>query len=284
MLDSIIDVLEKAGYVCYRPLETRSCFDIAAKKQGSLLLVKVFDNIDSVRDQQANNLKGLAHSLGAAVLIVGTHSKAYSLQDGIVYERYGIPVITAETLSQSVLKKMPKKHFWKGRIVAEVNPETLTGKVSEVAQALHVTKEAVYQYQHGMHVEYSKAEKLEELLGPNVLQPYDLFEIPKKVDQELSGYLKKMCDIGFEVVPVMKGFDALAKEKQDLIVDHEEGLRAAKRKVEFLREAGRFFGSQPVFILKCDAKSLKGVAVIKEKELEDKTASEVVELAEDRGE
>ena len=55
MIEQLIRELEGTGYKCFVPLEKKSCFDIAARGKQFLLL-KVFSNIDSLRESQASDL------------------------------------------------------------------------------------------------------------------------------------------------------------------------------------------------------------------------------------
>jgi len=94
MRDALINLFESSGFQCFVPLEAKSCFDIAGKSEKQFFLIKILNNIDSLRESQAFELKALAHSLGATVLLVGEKSKAYVLSNGVVYERYGVPTIS----------------------------------------------------------------------------------------------------------------------------------------------------------------------------------------------
>lgn len=287
-MENVLRVLERAGYECFVPLERKSCFDIAARSENRVLLVKVLSNIDSLREAQANDIMALANSLGATALLVGERSKAYELEDGLVYERYGLQAITAGTLERVLEGEMPDKSFSKGRVVARLDSKALEAKLDDadinaVAQRIHVTREAIYHYRKTLRMDYGKALELERMFHASIIRDIDLFSTPTIPPVDLHGYLKQMGSLGFDVIPVHRGFDALAREKEALLVD-EAAPAVARRKADFIKRAGGFFESEPVFVSPGRApKAVKGVPVVTEKELGSAdTAGEVIDLVKKR--
>ena len=275
MAERLIQELEGAGYQCFVPLEKKSCFDIAARSGKRFLLLKVFTNIDSLRDAQARDLKALAASLGATPLVIGEKSKAYGLEEGMVYERYGLNVVSPQTFKRLLHGAMPRKRFYKGRVVAEIDAKKLEkASPSELARELHVTREAVYSYRHGTRVEFEKAREMERVLDEPLIKEINPFSVPPRESPVLTGYLQKMHSLGFDVAPVHKGFDALAREKESLLVDSERSEAYAKRKAGFVEKAADFFGSHPVIVMESGRHSVKGVPVVREKEIAESESAE----------
>ena len=95
----LISELEKKGFLVTSYLHSNNCFDIAAKKSSQLLLIKVFENIDATRPDEALELKKLSTALRATSIIVGEKTKTAPLSDSLVYERYGINCITFNSFS-----------------------------------------------------------------------------------------------------------------------------------------------------------------------------------------
>ncbi|MCD4740097.1 hypothetical protein K8R43_02785 [archaeon] len=272
------------------PLEKRSCFDIAARKNNQLVLIKILSNIDSLHEDQSTELRALAYRMNGSALLIGEHSKAYSLQEGVIYERYHLQALTLRTLEMVVSgQAMPKKKYYKGRMVAELD-QTLLEKsleqtnITELARKMNVSRRALYQYKEGSRIEFKRALELEELLETQLIKPQQIFsspEIPPK--PILHGYLKKMQSIGFQVTPVHRGFDALASERESLIID-ETTEPHAKHKAAFMKDLGNFFDSRPVFVIdKPKHNELKGVPVLGKKEIKkSEAASELIEKAKKR--
>ncbi|MFC2175148.1 hypothetical protein ACFLQ2_04790 [archaeon] len=275
MAEQLIRELEGAGYKCFVPLEKKSCFDVAARNGDRFLLLKVFTNIDSLREPQAQNLKALAASLGATPIVIGEKSKAYELKTGLVYDRYGVTVVSIETFTQLLRGYLPKKRFYKGRVVAEIDATKLEqASPTELAKELHVTREAIYSYRHGTRVEFEKALEMERILDEPLIKEINPFSVPTKQSPMLTGYLQKMHTLGFDVVPVHRGFDALAKEKESLLVDSERSEAYAKRKAKFVAKAADFFESHPVIVMESRRSTIKGVPVLREKEIAEAESAE----------
>ncbi|MBN3037507.1 MAG: hypothetical protein JW834_03610 [Candidatus Diapherotrites archaeon] len=290
-MNSVVSALEAAGFHCFAPLESKSCFDVAAKSGDQLLLIKVLNNIDSLREHQAEELKAAAYGLGATPLIIGERSKTYELKDGVAYERYGIVVLNGQTLEDAATGKAVFKRFYKGRVVSAISTDAFDRGMEEqgltiqkVAEKLRVTREAIYQYRHGMRIDFAKAKELERIVGEPIMRRISILKKQESFKPELKGYLKDMCSIGFEVTPVRKGFDALAKEEEEsLIVDSEHSIAAARRKAAFLQKAGQFFASQPIFVMRCSTERVKDVPIIAEKEIKEaESAGDVLELVKHR--
>lgn len=274
MIEQLIKELEGAGYHCFVPLEKRSCFDIAAKGDQFLLL-KVFSNIDSVRDSQAHELKSLASTMGAIPIIIGEHSKAYQLEEGMVYDRYGLTTVSPETFLQILGGALPRKRFYRGRVVAEIDASKLADiSPTELAKELQVTREAIYSYREGSRVEFEKAEKMEKILHEQVIKNINVFSVPFAEKPLLGGYLHEMEKLGFEVVPVRRGFDALARERESLLIDDERSEIYAKRKAKFVKKAAEFFDSEPVIVMDKPLGTIKGIPVLGKGEIKDAESAE----------
>lgn len=65
-------------------------FDIVARKNLLILLVKTFKNIDGVNKTNSEEMKQLASIFLASPLIIGETSRNGKLEDGVIYERYEI--------------------------------------------------------------------------------------------------------------------------------------------------------------------------------------------------
>ena len=284
MIEQLIRELEGAGYKCFVPLEKKSCFDIAARSGDRFLLLKVFTNIDSLREAQARDLKALAGSLSATPIVIGEKSKAYELNTGLVYDRYGVNVVSMETFTQLLRGYLPKKRFYKGRVLAEIDAKKLESvSPTELAKELGVTREAIYSYRHGTRVEFEKALEMERILNEPLIKGINPFSVPKRESPVLTGYLQKMHSLGFDVAPVHRGFDAIAKEKESLLMDSERSEAYAKRKAKFVTKAADFFDSHPVIVMESSRHEVKGVPVVREKEIrEAASAEELTDLVKKR--
>jgi len=294
LTEEVMETLQKAGFSTFVPLEKKSCFEIAARQGDRILLIKVLSNIDALRESQAGELLALANNLGATPLLIGEKSKSYGLENSLVYERYGISTLNLHTFFDVlVYGKVPEKKYYKGRVVAQLDAtaiekgmEKLNITVQEIANYLKVSRESVYNYRKGGQIEFAKAEKLQNYLETNVIKDVQLFTAPEaSAPGKLQGYLQEMSELGFDIVPVHRGFDAIARERDALLVDKEMRPEYARRKAHFMQSASQFFETHPAFVIdkRQVCESIKGVPVIKREELKSaESAGEVLDLVKKR--
>jgi len=84
------------------------CFDLIAKQKNILILVKLLENIDSFREDQAYELRKLSSMLSGLPLLIGRNIRRSSeLEDGVIYSRYEIPAISKETLRNLLVHHLP---------------------------------------------------------------------------------------------------------------------------------------------------------------------------------
>src|SRR3989442_8668968 len=60
-------------------------------------MVKVLLNVDSFSKQGAEELRMIATTLNGAPLLIGERSGAGSLEDGVIYARSGVPILSRQT-------------------------------------------------------------------------------------------------------------------------------------------------------------------------------------------
>ena len=88
------DTLAKCGFYVSDPHSLRSIsFDFVARRDRQLLVVKALCNIDSLSSEDAEEMKVLSAMLGASPMVIGMHSSCADLEDGILYTRFGIPIV-----------------------------------------------------------------------------------------------------------------------------------------------------------------------------------------------
>ena len=98
LVQSIVKILKKAGFTLTDIVETKPrCFDIVARRDKIVLLIKVLYNIDSLKVEMAEEMKMIAKLLNASPIVVGERFKFDYLERGGVYNRYGLPVINTAT-------------------------------------------------------------------------------------------------------------------------------------------------------------------------------------------
>ncbi|MBC7100198.1 MAG: transcriptional regulator [Methanobacteriales archaeon] len=289
ILQELYNILATHGFRVSHIYE-RSCFDLLARKKLLLLLLKVLVNIDSINSLQAHEIKKVAYTFLAAPLIIGVKSKTDYLEEDVVYERHGIPVIALKTLKNMIIEgHHPEVFADRGGYYVQIDGDTLREvreeynmSLKDLADLAHVSRETIYKYENGLvRASPETATILEEILNIKIILSIDLFKTPE-VDKDIienrpDKKAEKLVELGFGVIQTQKApFDVLAKDmkfEDTVITDLEKNrdTRTLKRMAIPLKDISLITGSDAVFILKNPKikESLEGIPVIKDWEIDE---------------
>ncbi len=261
---------------------SNTCFDIAAKKGKVTLLLKVFENIDSLREEHAFELKKLVTLFNAVVMVLGTKTKAFTLKKGVIYERYGIPAISVDSFAGILDKKFPSVKSFKGREIVELETDLLKQKrkelgltLSELASKIGSTTESIHRYEKGHSTSLQTAEKLEEALNARLVKKIDLFEEAALKQNEIfeeeieDPALEKVQGLGLKLALFKHApFKAGSGEREHLVIAKGTSKQDVKRKAIELGKTGVALGSHGMVITKkAGIRSVGKIPIIEEDEL-----------------
>ena len=161
----------------------RSCFDLLARKDNILIILKILVNIDSLTAQQAEELSKIAGTFLASPIIIGLKSKHNLLEEDVVYERHEIPVITPQTLCNIIVNDIHPEIFAKrggyyvkidGKLLRQLR-ESQNLSLKELADMSHVSRETIYRYEQGNSQTYTEtAMKIEEVVQNPITKYFNL--------------------------------------------------------------------------------------------------------------
>jgi len=297
LIVSTITLLEKKGYAFETFLHSNSCFDIVAKKNNQTFILKIYDNIDSLRPEQAREMIKVAELFGARPLIIGRCSKVLQLQKEVLYERHGIPTLRVETFQSLLEGNLPLVKYFKGRNIVELDSEKLKQKrnsaglsLQQAADQIEISKEALHHFEHGASTSLETAEKLEEFYSCSLIKELTLPGIKESpalpIKSPKHSFLQKISGLGFSLGEFQHTpFYAADIEKKQILVEPATKLNLSK-KAEGLKKSGSMFESSPLIVSKdLPKKSAEGVPVIHESDLEQmKKKKDLVKLMKEREE
>src|SRR5688572_29502207 len=105
LIEQVRQLLSSTGFAVSERCSLRPIsFDMVARRDNRLLVVKILGNADALGDRVARELRILAKFLDAAPLLVAQRSGAGALEDGVLYNHRGIPVITFGTLREHLVE------------------------------------------------------------------------------------------------------------------------------------------------------------------------------------
>lgn len=178
--------LKEAGFevsqiCCSRP----SCFDLAAKKSESTILLKVASEVDTFLDSVSHELKTIASRIPAAALLISQMSHGKRLEDDTVYSRNNVHVINEKTI-KSIVQQTGNPLIYAGPggytvqvdgALVEHRRKELGMSIGQLASMVGVSRRTLYGYERGMaKASVASAYKLAETLGVPVAKPINVLE------------------------------------------------------------------------------------------------------------
>jgi putative transcriptional regulator len=299
LLEQVKSELVDAGFVISSDCDVRpSCFDLAARKDDRLVLVKILSNIGSLTSEDAAALLQVAQFFNAIPLVVGNKTQRGGLDDDLVYKRYGLPTITMSLLKKAILEEeLPQEYVQRGgRFVAIDGARLREVRMSrgmtkeDLAGCVEVSARAILAYEkQEIDVSTDVAEQLEKVLETDLIIPIDLFqkpdpernvgqqempEIPENVsylERRVSEFLERL---GMRVLWTDRApFHVAAKEEGPPLMSGVGSLRnpCLQKRVEILRSVSKVAKSDALVIVEEGQTQdrVSEVPVIRQLELDD---------------
>lgn len=232
LTDRVTDLLVKSGFSvsdrCYvRP----KSFDLAARRGGVLLILKILSNIDGLNEKTAIEIRRLAKYLSGNPLLIGEKTRDHHLEGGVVYFRYGVPTVSFRTLADWTVDDIPPFVYAAhgglyvkidGRLLRRLRLESGIS-LGALASELSVSRRTVSKYEiESMDTSIEVALRLEELFGQELIKPVEILEPASPVAEELKRIddkvLRHLAQIGFDVfLTAQSPFNAIT-QNENLVV------------------------------------------------------------------
>ncbi|MBI2650601.1 helix-turn-helix domain-containing protein [Candidatus Woesearchaeota archaeon] len=225
LLDKVSIFLLKKGYTTKNL--TRTCFDVLARKNEQILLIKVLEDANSISRQYTDEMISVASYINASPLIIAEKA-GNKLEDNIVYSRFNIHTLNAGTFFNCVNNRFPFIRRSQAGLTASVVGEKLKEKREELGYSLNalskkigVTSRMIIKYEsENSEVTINRAMKLYDLFGHQVFNEVNVFmqrEHPEsKFETEVSG---KYVELGFDATETKKTpFDIISRKDNELIL------------------------------------------------------------------
>ena len=251
--------------------------------------------------------------MNATALMVGDHSCNRPLDDGVVYERYGITIVNPNTIIEFLYEGAPPLVFagpggYYASIDGKAMRETRIARgmsLKDLASKLGVSVRAVQMYEEGMSASVDIAADIEDLLNNEIVHPLDIFSRPDKgykiegliTDKPESDLHKTIYSMfqsaGYDVVPVVKcPFEALTTDKKERIIT---GIKIEKTSKGMLTKRARIIHSisdvteseSVIFIMTTRSDlpdNIVGIPISGKHEMDDLDTGALIDLIYDRRE
>lgn len=305
LLEQIRNTLCNAGFYVSELFVIRSMvFDLVARRDDSLLIIKVLSNIDALSEDAANELHTLASILKASPLLIGWRNGAGMLEDNVVYYRFNVSAITPGTLQNHLLEGNPIKvyaapgGFYVNLDEARLKELRLEKNISlgTFARFTHVSRKTVQMYEQGMNARTEVASRIEELLEETITRDIKLITsafhetkkpIMKRKPVNLHEFQHEVFDIlkkiGYNIIPIEKcPFEAVSKTQEKILLTcvHKYNNKLVK-KAQIVSSISRIAEKHAVVFTDKETlnKNVEGTPIIGRKELKKvRDTDEIFEL------
>jgi len=215
-IDNVENTLIDGGFtVSKRCLEDKICFNLAAKKDYQLLLVKCVENLLTVRKQAVSELKMISHHLVATPIIIALNNSGGRMGDDAMYKRHGVSAITNKTLFDAIThSRLPIVEAKPGGFYVQLDGESIRSNRSmlnlsmgDLAKLVGISRGTIYGYEKGLiKASVEIALKLEATLGIPLVQPINVFKNVKPDELHYKPSSNSKNDLLKKVVSKLHSF------------------------------------------------------------------------------
>ncbi len=272
LLESVVKILLKADFNVADLAETKPrCFDIVARKYDLILILKVLYNVDSLKPEAAEEMKKLTKILEASPMVIGERFKFDFLERGVVYTRYGLPVINLATFYDFIVEGIPPYVYSApGGYYVKLDSEKIREareklgiSIGEMAKLLGVSRRTIKKYEEGTDTSLPIAAKIEEILGTFAIKQIDLLNfVDQEIEEEEVNFegregeiLDQLRIIGLSVYPVRQApFDAISRVEERQILTGIKQVREIEKRARLLGKISEALETKAAYITDRDCK------------------------------
>lgn len=271
LVDSVVKLLSESGFRTVDCRGSRSSFDVLAKREDSLILVKTLANVEGLSREGVSELKAVAELLGGVPVVVGEKMKTSDLADDVVYDRYGVCVSNVKTFDSIVNGNAPTVHSKRGNYCVQLNSGMLAAArrdlgltQEELAHNLGVTKQTVYRYESSGSVSLDVFERLIEVFGRDILAPnfkldFERGRAETLMESHITSFKRLVKEefesIGFHTDLTNAPFDMVASQRERVFSVVSNDWRRLEDKINVLEEISDITGGYTVCISERRVKS-----------------------------
>lgn len=225
IMDEVGVLLLRHGYTV-RSLKGSS-FDIVARKDVHVLLVKVLKDANSISGDYAQSMLNLSSYIGASPVIVAEKA-SHVLEDGVVYSRFGVYSFNYNTFRSCLENSFPIVVSSRAGFTASVSGEKLRREreaggfsLGALSRKVGVSRRMIAKYEsNAADVSFRSALALNRIFGSGIFNKVDVFGAVKGAFAgQQSEIARKYGELGFRASDMKKvPFDVVARLQKELIL------------------------------------------------------------------
>ncbi len=294
LINKAFSILGNAGFIISERCDTRPrSFDIAARRDNLLLLIKIISNIDGLNEETTKEMQFLSRHLHGYPIVIGEKTRDHSLESGVVYFRYGVPAVNISTMQDYFIEEMPPLVYAEhGGLYVNLDGSILKQErikknisLGALASLLGVSRRTISKYEDGeMAASVDVAIKLEEILDRGFTVSVDIFEKlnsaknqkQEKAAKQHSNVFSILENMGFDVLPISQApFDAVSQtsnrndENSTILTGVGDYTRTIVKKAHLMSSISEVAGTQSLLVVHgvSKTKNIEKTVLIDDKEL-----------------
>lgn len=292
LIEQVRASMARAGFAVSERCDLRPVsFDLVARRDRDLLILKVLSNVDALSEAIAQEMKVLCKFLDARPILVGVRAGTGDLENGVVYARHDIPIMTPSTLEDYVLHgDAPVIFAAPGGFYVHLDARALRAareaqalSLGMVAQIAGVSRRAIQMYEEGMSASIDAAMRLEEFLQSTLIRPLDPFQAfdprsfqppapqPERGDPMEELVTRLLQGLGYEVRSTRRSpFNALStQDKTTYLTGMGADSPQLRRRARIVSSVSRITERPGFFVVERTTRTtLEGMPVVTRAELD----------------
>jgi len=239
LLAEVRQLLTECGFYVTEPINLKGIsFDLIARRDDQLLILKILQNVDAFSKEDSVQMRTLAEALGASSAVIALRSSSKKLGEGIIYSRFGTPILSFATLEEYLREGVPPFIFAApGGLYVKIDSDLLRTlrhqrniSLGTLAEIAGVSRKAIQMYEDGMGTMIDIALRMEEFLNEPLVVPLNPFEYTSGADPFSEDFFEDddllhedifriLKTIGYSVLPTARcPFEAITTDDKILLL------------------------------------------------------------------
>ena len=123
---------------------TRTCFDLLARKQDKILLIKVLEDANAVTKEYTEAMNTVSSYIGAVPIIIAEKA-GNKLEDNVLYTRFNLYTLNFSTFVNSIKNKFPFVRRTQAGFTVSVSGDKLRKEREEKGYSLNYLSKSMKQ-------------------------------------------------------------------------------------------------------------------------------------------
>jgi putative transcriptional regulator len=276
LVSNITAMLRDAGFVVSDRCVIRpKSFDLAARREDDLLLLKILGNIDAFDGATGAEMRRLGTYLDATPMVIGMRTRDEDLKPGVVYFRHGVPVLNPDTAMDLFVENVPPLIYAApGGLYVSIDGDLLADErkergwsLGQLASELGVSRRTVSKYEDGMNASIDVAIQLEELFDQPFSNPVGVMDGADEVheaqptpddpeaDPSDEHVVAVLTRAGYDVHPTMRApFKAVSEDSDDdrrgrmhVLTGHSPFTQNAEKRARIMSSLGEVTRTRSIY-------------------------------------